>query len=393
MSLPNDDAPLVDLATALRRIELVNRSWPGEKLEPVGALRGLGLDGDAVPVFWTFNSALELPALASQLPPGQPIVGMRSLNEIVHKAARERSRIVDVLAGYYARNLIARFGNEPCIVGGNCQSAEVAWHVALHLLAAGVDLRGFITLDADWQLPLPVPVRMIFGSESSFNPSLRVARAEMERRHRHWSALFPAYEFCVTQGSHGTYFRPENIAALTDHILAPMPAFKLRPTAIPQRWSLRRKGDQWVLALPARHMPEDVRDVLVVPFLGRPDASPLAWSELFDLAARPERRGRHWQVRLGPLPGPGPWQVAPLACAKGIGPLAWPPNKETLPLGCINLPMETPVRRSGVLRWLQWLRSPFSGRRLARFADLRGGSGNAAPEHENLREVQFREDN
>jgi len=382
-------APPVDLATVLRRIELVSRSWPGEKLDPGGCIRGVGLVGGMTPIFWTFNTAAELPALAAHLPEGQPIVGTRSLNEIVEKPTRESTRIVAEVAEFYARHLIARFGTGSCLLGGNCQAAEVAWHIAGHLIAAGVDLRGFITLDADWQLPLPVPVRMIFGQTSRFNPTLGTSGA-LQRRQTNWRALFPAYDLRVIPGNHGEYFQPENVAALARQILDPMPQARPGPPpAISQDWRLRRDRQGWVLTLPARQMPEAVEGIVLAPLLGRKAALPLARPDLFDFASLPERSGRHWRVRLGPLADPGPWQITPLLCAPGIGPLNWPLRPQVL--SPADDTTRTPANRRGWRVWYHALQIRISLWR-SRFADLRRRSRRTAPEHQDFREIQFRED-
>ncbi|MGA0617027.1 hypothetical protein [Paracoccus sp. KR1-242] len=392
MTRPVTDPAPVDLATVMRRIELVSRSWPGERIDPAGCLRGVRLEGTQPPIFWTFNTAAELPALAAHMPAGQPIIGSRSLNEIVDKPTRESTRLVADVAQIYARHLLERFGTGPCIVGGNCQSAEVAWHIALHLIAAGADLRGFITLDAGWQLPLPVPVRMIFGRTSRFNPLIRGDAAAMERRHANWRALFPAYELRIIAGNHGEYFRPEHIGALATAILAPLPKTGWRPRASAQQcWGVRTGNGGWTLTLPVRQVPPGTSAVVLAPLLGRQGALPLARPDLFDVASLPERRGRYWHVRLTALAEPGPWQIAPVLCAEGIGPLNWPQGAQVLDLPAVTPTQTEPANRKGWRERFRALWNRLSGRN-AGFADLGRRSRHATLEHQDFREIQFRED-
>lgn len=79
--------------------------------------------------------------------PGQSLAEMRSLNQVM-EATVGAGPLRDALAGHDAAALVARFGRAPCIVGGNCQTAAIAWR-----LAGTGD--GAITIDADRPEGLP----------------------------------------------------------------------------------------------------------------------------------------------------------------------------------------------------------------------------------------------
>jgi len=206
------------MGRVLRRIEATVRAWPGEKLDDLGCLRVVNRSAGGEPIFWIYNSVGEYPAFAAQLGDGRPLVGMRSLNQIVPRSDRDETPVRRDLARHYADCLLRAFGTGPCIVGGNCQAAEIAYELILHLLAAGTKVRCFVTVDAEWRVPLPVPVRMLFGRDSSFNPYHALPPGRLEPRERLWSVAFPSVEVAFINGGHGQYFLPENIATLVRQV-------------------------------------------------------------------------------------------------------------------------------------------------------------------------------
>ncbi|MDB5661193.1 MAG: hypothetical protein JWS10_3808 [Cypionkella sp.] len=323
MNAPSEEmwsAP--DIDKTLSHIEIICRNWPGERLDAKSTMRFLNPEGTASPIFWVFNAAAEFPAIANQMSPSQPIVGMRSLNMIVDSQTRANTSIVLELAKHYADTLLKRFGTGPCIVGGNCQAAEISYHVALKLLEAGVEVLCFVTLDAEWQLPLPLPVKMIFGRKSNRNPMRTLSEPEMQIRHNWWSAAFSGVEVAETDGGHGEYFLPANIPSLVKEICS---AEKRRGSVTPRpatNWSLHRNEDaEFSLRLPQGQYVECMDKLLIIPLLERGVSHPTIRMPYADLVKPSELTGGCVSFRWKPNPA---FKTRAMLCMQGTGPLSWP---------------------------------------------------------------------
>lgn len=320
-----DTAPAAEAeakARILKHVSTLSRGWPGDCLDDAQTVRLVNAGGTAPPLFWTFNSGGELPALAAQLPSAQPIVGMRSLNQIVPPDKRATTPALLDLATHYADTLLQRFGTGPCLVGGNCQAAEVAYHIAIRLLAAGAEVQAFVTLDAEWQLPLPVPVKLIFGRDSDRNPVRTLSDAQMKLRHDWWSAAFAGIELAETDGAHGQYFQPQNVPSLARQILSARRDAPLRGRAAAPGWTLRAETDgQISLTLPPGALVERMDRLRIVPVLdggGRQPPATTGYSGLIRAAGLVDDCV---QFRL---PRPPAARLLPALCLQGQGPLSWP---------------------------------------------------------------------
>jgi len=332
--LPDADEP--SEARVIRHIGTLCRDWPGEVLDAGATTRVLNADGTAPPIFWTFNSGGEFPALAGQLPASQPIVGMRSLNQIVPPGKRAVTSAITDLASHYADTLLKRFGTGPCLVGGNCQAAEIAYHIALRLLEAGAEVLGFITLDAEWRLPLPVPVKLIFGRDSDRNPRRKFSEAQMAMRQDWWSAAFAGIEMAETPGGHGQYFRPENVPGLAQGILSARreAPFSFVPSA--GRWILRTEASGEVsLSLPPGEFAACVDRLRLIQIsdgggVHPPIAAP--YSGLLRPAGLVEGCV---QFRLPPYTSA---RTQVVLCLQDTGPLSWPfCSLPEMPLSSVTL--------------------------------------------------------
>lgn len=319
-SATGTEAPSLD--KVLRRIEATTRAWPGEPLDGLGCQRVVNRSGKGLPIFWVFNSTIEFPTFAAQFADGRPLVGMRSLNQIVPREDRDLTPVRDELAQHYAKSLLHAFGTAPCIVGGNCQAAEIAYHLILHLLAAGVDVRSFVTVDAEWQVPLPVPVRMLFGRNSGFNPYRTLPMDNLKLREQLWSVAFPSVETATIDGGHGEYFRPENIATLVNQICGAerqasgfcrQKGFKLRRR--------RYAAGTEVVTLLSTGRNETQREICLVPVIENGDAIPQVDLLGLERVPRSEWIDGLLQVRIPPAQCRN---VQLVPCLKGFGPMIWP---------------------------------------------------------------------
>jgi hypothetical protein len=212
-----------DLSTTamLRRLSTLMRDCEGTALDAGGTIRTLHPDAPATPIYWCFNGHLEFARLAEACGPDQPLVAMRSLNTVL-AVTPETVFVSDALARHYAATLLARFGQRPCIIGGNCQAAHIAWRVAEQLRAAGVTIKRLVALDAEPRMPWPGSVRLLFGQDSiRYNPRLTVPAGGEVRLAWRWQRAARRFDSRTIPGGHGQYFRPENVAFTARAILDP----------------------------------------------------------------------------------------------------------------------------------------------------------------------------
>lgn len=116
------------LAANLRRLSLLTHDWPGQPLDEHGTIRLLNPDAAGPPLFWCFNGQQEFPALAAAFARQRPLVGMRSLNQIMPEGPGR----------YFPdRHLQNIMPQQPCDNSGRCPvlSAAIArphqWRTSL----------------------------------------------------------------------------------------------------------------------------------------------------------------------------------------------------------------------------------------------------------------------
>lgn len=320
MTLPPPD---ISATACLRRLSTLMRDWPGEALCDDGTVRLQNGGGAATPVYWCFNATQEFVALGAMLGSGRPLAGMRSLNQIIVLPAGA-AQVLDELADHHAEALLRRFGTRPCIVGGNCQAAPLAWRVAVRLMAAGARVVRLVTLDADLHLPFPGHVRLLFGAESRhYNPALRPPADPLRPPPWHWQRAFRSHECRIVPGPHGRYFTPENLPGLVAALLAPGPQGTPRPpcAAVPD-WQVTGATATGLSLAATGAVPADlaVMPIWVTAGGGFLRIAGADWIVPVDAS------GGMARCRL-PRPETPPddgARVHALPCLPGHGPLIWP---------------------------------------------------------------------
>lgn len=240
--------PETSLETHLRRISKVVQNWPGEPLDPWSSLRVLNESGTKPPLFWCFNSAGEFPALARTMGPDQPVVGMRSLNQILEREAISPQHSRE-LGEYYAQKLFERFGQVSCIIGGNCQAAPISYAIALWMKSHGVRVRHLVTLDAELNRPYPGEIRMLFGRNSHVqNPFFGVEVNMESPKGVAWRYAISMPKPKIVDGGHGEYFSPDNVSNLAQAICAPSKESNFKPPQMQlPNWRIVSNDDQHVV--------------------------------------------------------------------------------------------------------------------------------------------------
>ncbi|MDB5663801.1 hypothetical protein [Cypionkella sp.] len=323
--------PDLSLLANLNRLAVLVKDWPGEPIDPAATIFALNPEASATPVYWCFNTAAEFMLLGKVFGADQPLVGMRSLNQIV-KVTQETTLALDLLAKHYADSLLARFGERACIVGGNCQAAGIAWRVASHLRLAGVPVQRLVLLDAEPHLPYPDSIRLLFGARSTaFNPYLKPPADPLRRVPWHWERAWHRFETRIVPGGHGEYFTPENLPEVAKAILDPLESHcvlsEMQRRSRAACRSVRCKTvhvaeTASTVEIIAGANFEDIHGLAVVPLWHGPDGSLQRVSTadwVVSVDTLPIWRGRF------PAPaGLSGARLVPVLCMAGFGPLVWP---------------------------------------------------------------------
>lgn len=319
--------PDLSLPATLRRLGLLVRSWPGTDLGADGLLRGLNLAGTAIPVLWCFNAQDEFAALGAAMGPDKPLVGMRSLNQIVPTDVATRP-LLDALALHYATAIVARFGRAPCIVGGNCQAGGIAWRLAMQLWLAGVPVLRLVTLDAELRVPFPGHVRHVFGAESrAHNPFLTPPEDPDRPIPWHWRRAFGGCDWHFLPAGHGQYFTDPALPALVAAIQAPHepPAPPLPMAKLDWRVAADTPSGLRLTAVPHGDTPV-AEDLALMPVWLAVNGA-LLWGSGADWVVPVHRADPTEPPLLSAHVARPPADAArliPVLCATGRGPLDWP---------------------------------------------------------------------
>lgn len=322
-----DGTPDPELQAVLRRNAVLTQSWGGEHLDAEGSVHLAGGDSAVTPVYWCFNAETEFPQLAQALGPERPLAGMRSLHRVTDEA-NVNSGLAQQVADHYATHLLRRFGPSPCIVGGNCQSASIAYRVALHLLTQGVPVVRLVTLDAELRFPYPGHVRKLFGRHSElYNPFIASRPDPGLPPCRNWRFAYRNAEWSELDGRHGAYFQPGNVDRLAEAIMKPHRISSLtagnpapRTAAETVTWRILHATPEHVTIGAPR--PTGPEPLALLPVWRKADGSVFRVGD--DAWLQPAPATGDWTCQI-PRPGtPGPWTLRTVLCGLDQGPLRWP---------------------------------------------------------------------
>lgn len=207
----NDDATVAP--GVFRRLRIFMAGWNGETVDPDGLVYRANSAGGRPPLIWCFNHQQEFEQMARQLGPDQPLYAVRSLQGVLPPGA-DKFRQGTLMAELYATRLGKILPDGPCAVGGNCQAARLAMHVARGLSDAGRTVGLLCLLERAPPLPYPGRVALFFGRESAnHNEFKRFARPQIG-----WRRLYRDVSWDVVPGDHGRFFEEPNIGVLCDRI-------------------------------------------------------------------------------------------------------------------------------------------------------------------------------
>jgi acyl carrier protein len=188
--------------------------WEGKRVKPTSLIVGLQTDGRRQNLFWCCQGFRELSQLAKYMGPDQPVYGMRSAHRVVEFKDITQP-IVDALAAQYVSEILEVQPEGPFLIGGNCQAAQIAFHIAEQLMAKG----HYITLLCLQELFIPQyypgRVALLYGDDSARNPFHYFNQPETVWRKFYTGKLSVG----VIDGRHGEFFREPNIQKLTGRIM------------------------------------------------------------------------------------------------------------------------------------------------------------------------------
>lgn len=206
-----------DLQKSLNALSKLTRHWPGEPLDDRGVMRILNSAGTRPPIIWVFNAAHEPRQLARALGPKQPLVALRSLNQI-QRASSDRYDNAERLAAYYADQLAQALPKKVPLVGGNCQGAPIALWIANALRDRGCDVGCAAVIDARPWVEVQLPLLLSFGVDWKEDTSFGgISPDPIEVNKRFYADWRQARLRCT----HGQYFDPEHV----DHLATTLTRF------------------------------------------------------------------------------------------------------------------------------------------------------------------------
>jgi acyl-CoA synthetase (AMP-forming)/AMP-acid ligase II/acyl carrier protein len=165
--------------------------------------------GTQPPLFWCFNSPeREMHGMAHAFGSDQPIYGLFSGGGVF----KDSPPMIKAVADHYVSELLLLHPEGSFRLGGNCRGGKVAVEIAHCLQAAGRTIEYLCVLDHFQPRLFNYPGRMLlmYGRQSA----VRAYRA-FRWGGSGWRKQFGVTpDVCWVFGTHGQYFRPENITSV-----------------------------------------------------------------------------------------------------------------------------------------------------------------------------------
>lgn len=190
-------------------------AWHGKRVRPTSLVMGLNTESTRQRLFWCCQGYHELTQLAKHLGPDQPVYGMRSTHKLIDPRKKDQ-QTVDAFAAQYVNEILEVQHEEPFLVGGNCQSALIAFQIAKQLLARGHYITLLCLQERFIPQFYPGRVALFYGDDSKRNPFHYFNQPEKSWR-KFYTGKCSSNEIA---GRHGEFFREPNIQVLTAKLRA-----------------------------------------------------------------------------------------------------------------------------------------------------------------------------
>jgi len=204
---PNDS---VIISNIHRGLLAHTAGWHGKRVHAGSLIFGLNGDGQKEPLFWCFQGYREFSQMAKYLGADQPVYGMRSGHRVMEKNEKNMSKLAD----YYASEILTIKAKGPLLIGGNCQSAQIAFRIARSLMDKGHFIKLLCLQEQFVALPYPGRVAMFYGDDSGNNP-LRYFENPEEEWKRYYTGDLSVN---MISGKHGEFFREPNVQVLAEKL-------------------------------------------------------------------------------------------------------------------------------------------------------------------------------
>lgn len=200
----------------LHRLQSFAASWQGDRLFPASLVIGRNTRGRNTPIFWVFQDHIELDRLAARLGPDQPLYGMRSCVGI-DDAASYSMDVIETVANRYLWEIMAITAGRRIIIGGNCQGAIIALHLARKLGRTPTPPVALVLMEWSYSYGrYDGPALLIYGRESYTAEFFETpGRAAPD-----WRRDFPVRTVAAIPGRHGTFFDDGHIGAFAQTLRA-----------------------------------------------------------------------------------------------------------------------------------------------------------------------------
>lgn len=196
-----------EIKELLLRIENTAAAVPRVIADHRGPLLLLNQGGSKAPIFWCVNAWTEAVFLARRLDPDQPLVAMRSLDQMEDNVDK-KAAYVWPLARAYTALMKPWIDSQPMVLGGYCQSGPIAEAMAHRLLCTTHRRPLLITIEYDPFYSYPGSLLMLYGAHSKpFNPLSRGINPVPA-----WLAMHGQPSWATLDGGHNSFFMDPVVA-------------------------------------------------------------------------------------------------------------------------------------------------------------------------------------
>ena len=240
-----------------RKLRSLAASWQAKEARPGSCVRVLNETGTLPPLFFCFLDEYSFTQLAKFMGEDQPIYGIRGANMVVPMTGEDAFEDnMRRAALSYVDEVIELADGGPILLGGYCQGATIALHLAAILTAVGQRVSTVITLEKTPPVTYPGHVDIIFTEDSFLNPYRTYERPELA-----WSRRYGSHSFQIVPGDYGKAFVPPYVADLSKAIREMLDrAKKSAPPALPRE----ARSIEWETAdIPATIAPGEIVEFAV----------------------------------------------------------------------------------------------------------------------------------
>jgi amino acid adenylation domain-containing protein len=187
-------------------------SWQGVRQHDDSLIVLKNAQGTKVPLFWCFQGYREFEQLAKYLGEDQPLYGFRSGHLILDYTDEE----LQALVSHYVSEILSLTYQGTYRIGGNCQSAVIAFEIVKQLTNRHHEVDLLIMLEWGWRgkhFQYHDKVAFLYGEQSQFNPYRRF-KTPLIGFDKHYSD----YSIDFIPCGHGQFFNEPNIQVLAEKI-------------------------------------------------------------------------------------------------------------------------------------------------------------------------------